>query len=190
MTCCQPRPAVGGRGDAPLGTGSRVVDKTVPHFAQPVTVVRDDADGLVAWLAALRFCALPALMGEASGKTRARCSPPISCRSGARTRDQVLDLAVAPDRTLVRKDEDELALAVAQGVFDEPTAAAIKQNAAAAEALIADWVRRSVTPGRPSNPIPPAQSAPRQVAATTSLGRDLRAAAASASCISWLPKSR
>ena len=37
-------------GAGPLGTGPLVVDPSVPHFAQPVTVVRDDADGLVVWL--------------------------------------------------------------------------------------------------------------------------------------------
>lgn len=55
------------------------------------------------------------------------------------TSDHVLDLVVAPDRTLIRKDEDELALAVAQGVFDEPAAAVITQNAAAVEVLVAEW---------------------------------------------------
>lgn len=34
------------------------------------------------------------------------------------TSDHVLDLVISPDRTMVRKDEDELAIAVAQGVFD------------------------------------------------------------------------
>ncbi|MBA3410536.1 MAG: hypothetical protein H0U15_06785 [Geodermatophilaceae bacterium] len=29
--------------------GATVVDTSVPHFAQPVTVVRDDADALVVW---------------------------------------------------------------------------------------------------------------------------------------------
>src|SRR6476469_5121967 len=37
-------------GDGPLGTGATVVDTSVPHFAQPVTVVRDDAEGLLVWL--------------------------------------------------------------------------------------------------------------------------------------------
>lgn len=38
-------------GDGPLGTGAVIVDTSVPHFAQAVTVVRDDADALVVWLA-------------------------------------------------------------------------------------------------------------------------------------------
>lgn len=37
-------------GSGPLGTGPAVENTFVPHFAQPVTVVRDDADGLVVWL--------------------------------------------------------------------------------------------------------------------------------------------
>ena len=37
-------------GSGPLGTGAPIVDTSAPHFAQPVTVVRDDASGLVAWL--------------------------------------------------------------------------------------------------------------------------------------------
>jgi hypothetical protein len=41
-------------GDGPLGTGATIVDTSVPHFAQPVTVVRDDAQGLVG-VAALRY---------------------------------------------------------------------------------------------------------------------------------------
>ena len=51
----------------------------------------------------------------------------------------MLDLVIEPDRTLVRKDEDELALAVAQGIFDATAAAAIEADAAAVEALVADW---------------------------------------------------
>lgn len=37
-------------GSGPLGTGPLVHDPSVPHFAQPVTVVRDDPAGLVVWL--------------------------------------------------------------------------------------------------------------------------------------------
>ncbi|MGH3506645.1 MAG: DUF402 domain-containing protein [Nocardioidaceae bacterium] len=55
------------------------------------------------------------------------------------TSDHVLDLWVEPDRTVVRKDEDELALAVAQGVFDGATAAAIEADCADVEAIIANW---------------------------------------------------
>src|SRR4029079_12426777 len=40
-------------GDGPLATGSPIAEdggQPQPRFAEPVTVVRDDADGLVAWL--------------------------------------------------------------------------------------------------------------------------------------------
>ncbi len=37
-------------GSGPLGTGEPVLDTTLPHFATPVTVVRDDAKGLVVWV--------------------------------------------------------------------------------------------------------------------------------------------
>jgi hypothetical protein len=175
-------------GDGPLGTGARVVDTSVPHFAQPVTVVRDDTDGLVVWLP----CRTPVLRaaradgrgkredpstmftadlvgergthalfhqiriaptgrpwsvwvlfaedsGELAGWYVNLEEPHLRDDRAVYTSDHVLDLVVAPDRTLVRKDEDELALAVAQGVFDGPVAAAIEENATAVEALVADW---------------------------------------------------
>lgn len=37
-------------GSGPLGTGAPVQDLSRPHFAPPVTVVRDDPDALVVWL--------------------------------------------------------------------------------------------------------------------------------------------
>ncbi|UUZ58115.1 DUF402 domain-containing protein [Nocardioides sp. B-3] len=46
------------------------------------------------------------------------------------TSDRVLDVVVAPDRTVTLKDEDELELAVAQGVFTSSEAAAITADAA------------------------------------------------------------
>jgi predicted RNA-binding protein associated with RNAse of E/G family len=55
------------------------------------------------------------------------------------TSDHVLDLVIEPDRTMARKDEDELVLAVTQGVFDATTAAAIEADAEAVEAVVADW---------------------------------------------------
>jgi hypothetical protein len=175
-------------GDGPLGTGATVVDISVPHFGQPMSVVRDDADGLVVWLR----CGTPVLRaawadgrgkredprtlftadlvqergthalfdqlrvaptgqpwsvwvmfaersGEFAGWYVNMEAPHVRDDRAVYTSDHVLDLVVAPDRSVVRKDEDELALAVAQGVFDGPTAAAIEANAAAVEALIADW---------------------------------------------------
>jgi len=175
-------------GDGALGTGATVVDTSVPHFAQPVTVVRDDADALVVWLPT-GTPVLRAARADGLGKRddtstlfsaelvqdhgvhtdfdQLRVAPtgrPWSVwvlftegsgefagwyvnleRSHVRdertvfTSDHVLDVVVEPDRTMVRKDEDELALAVAQGIFDRTDAAAIKTDAAAVEALVADW---------------------------------------------------
>jgi hypothetical protein len=175
-------------GNGPLGTGATVVDTSVPHFAQPVTVVSDDAEGLVVWLS----CGTPVLRAaRADGRGKRddsgtlfrtdlvqerathgvydqlRIAPtgrPWSVwllfaegtgdfagwyvnleRPHERdahsvcTSDHVLDLVIAPDRTLRRKDEDELALAVAQGVFTEAEAAAIEQDAAAEESIVAGW---------------------------------------------------
>jgi hypothetical protein len=175
-------------GDGPLGTGATVTNSSVPHFAQPVTVVRDDADGLVAWLP----CGTPVLRaaradgrgkrddpstlftadlvaehgrhalfdqlriapagepwsmwvffaevsGEFAGWYVNLEAPHVRDDHAVYTSDHVLDLVVSPDRTVARKDEDELLLAVAQGVFDESMAATIEEHAIAVEALVADW---------------------------------------------------
>jgi hypothetical protein len=175
-------------GSGPLGTGAAVTDTRVPHFAHPVTVVRDDADGLVAWLS----CTTPVLraaradgrgkrddpdtmfttdvvqrrgthaffdqlriaptgrpwsvwvfFAESSGDFAGWYvnleTPHVRDQGSVFTSDHVLDLVVDPDRSVVRKDEDELALAVAQGVFDASEAAAIEKAAAAVELLVADW---------------------------------------------------
>lgn len=50
-------------------------------------------------------------------------------RDAIYTRDRVLDLDIEPDRTVSRKDEDELLLAVEQGRFDAEMAATIEANA-------------------------------------------------------------
>ncbi|MGH3447073.1 MAG: DUF402 domain-containing protein [Nocardioidaceae bacterium] len=55
------------------------------------------------------------------------------------TSDHVLDLEVEPDRTIARKDEDELVLAVAQDVYDAATAAAIEADAVEVETIVANW---------------------------------------------------
>jgi hypothetical protein len=175
-------------GDGPLGTGPTVVDTSAPHFAQPVTVVRDDADALVAWLRT-GTPVLRAARADGLGKRddpdtlftadlvqkrgthalhdQLRIAPTATPWSiwvffhegtgrfagwyvnlerphvrDARTvytSDHVLDLVIEPDRTMVRKDEDELAIAVAQGVFDAAAASAIERDAAAVEALVRDW---------------------------------------------------
>lgn len=175
-------------GSGPLGTGAAVTDTRVPHFAQPVTVVRDDANGLVAWLP----CTTPVLRaaradgrgkrddpdtlftadlvqqrgthaifdqlrialtgrpwsvwvffaegsGEFAGWYVNLEAPHVRDERTVFTSDHVLDLVVDPDRSVVRKDEDELALAVAQGVFHGSDAAAIQETAASVEQVVADW---------------------------------------------------
>jgi len=175
-------------GDGPLGTGATVVDASVPHFAQPVTVVQDDADALVVWLATgtpvLRAARADGLgkrddastlftaelvqdrgvhacfdqlrvaptgrpwsvwvfftegTGEFAGWYVNLEEPHVRDQHTVYTSDHVLDLVIDPDRTMVRKDEDELALAVAQGVFDEADAGAIEADAAAVATLVAAW---------------------------------------------------
>ncbi len=175
-------------GDGPLGTGATVVDPSVPHFAQPVTVVRDDADALVVWLPT-GTPVLRAARADGLGKRddpitlftaglvqdrgvhadfhQLRIAPTgrpwsvwvffseataafagwyvnlerphVRDEHAVYTSDHVLDLVVAPDRSLVRKDEDELALAVAQGVFDAAAAESITRDVARVEALVAEW---------------------------------------------------
>ena len=175
-------------GDGPLGTGATVVDTSVPHFAQPVTVVRDDAAGLVVWLACgspviraaradgrdkredpgtmfttdlvrepgthrlydqLRIAptgrpwSVWVMFAEGSGRFDGWYvnleRPHVRDDGGVYTSDHVLDLVVAPDRTVERKDEDELVLAVEQGVCDDDTAAAIEADAALVEAIVGEW---------------------------------------------------
>lgn len=175
-------------GSGPLGTGPIVDDISVPHFAQPVTVVRDDAEALVAWLP-IGTPVLRAARADGRGKRddpatlftpelvqdhgvhaqfdQLRIAPtgrPWSVwllfaeRTGSfagwyvnlerphlrdartvYTSDHVLDLVIEPDHVAARKDEDELTLAVSQGVFGTATAAAIEADATAVEAVVADW---------------------------------------------------
>lgn len=178
-------------GDGPLGAGVAITqdgNTSVPHFAEPVTVVDDDADALIAWLAAgtpVMRAARADGLGKRDDKstlftadtvlaigvwtdydvlrvaptgrpwsvcvffaehTRAFAGwyvnleePHLRDGHAVHTRDHVLDLEIEPDRTMARKDEDELALAVAQGLFDAATAAAIEADAAEVEAIVADW---------------------------------------------------
>ncbi len=60
--------------------------------------------------------------------TNTPCTPVTTC-----------SIDIEPDRTMARKDEDELALAVTQGRYDAATAAAIEADAAEAETVVADW---------------------------------------------------
>lgn len=173
-------------GSGPLGTGDPVLDTSAPHFAQPVTVVRDDAAGLVVWLP-VGTPVLRAARADGLGK---RDDPdtlftaPVVAETGVHalhdqlriaptgrpwsvwlffvsgefvgwyvnlerphvrdstalyTSDHVLDVVVAPDRTATLKDQDELALAVSQGVFTPVVAAAIEADAADVLAIVADW---------------------------------------------------
>lgn len=55
------------------------------------------------------------------------------------TSDHVLDLWLGPDGTMIRKDEDELELAIEQGVFDSAKAARIEATCAEIESMVANW---------------------------------------------------
>lgn len=175
-------------GSGPLGTGDPVDDPTEPHFATPVTVVRDDTDGLVVWLSVgtpvVRLVRADGLDKRAEPSTlftapvvashglhalydQVRVVPTgrawsawamFSADSGTfcgwyvnferphlrdvystYTSDHVLDLWVEPDRTVFRKDEDELALAVEQGALDAATADAAMDHCRDVEAIVAAW---------------------------------------------------
>lgn len=173
-------------GSGPLGTGPLVADPSVPHFAQPVTVVRDDADALVVWLP-IGSPVLRAARADGLGKrddphtlftaplvvehgvhavydqlriAPTGCSwsvwvmfsggvfsgwyvnlerPHVRSELAVLTSDHVLDVVVSPEGTVTLKDEDELELAVSQGVFSASEAAAISANAASVAALVATW---------------------------------------------------
>lgn len=178
-------------GDGPVAAGGAIIrdgNTAVPHFAEPVTVVRDDADSLIAWLA-VGTPVLQAARADGLGKREDKSTlftadtvqaigvwtdydvlrvaptgrpwsvcvffaghtsvfagwyvnleaPHLRDGGAVYTRDHVLDIVIEPDRTLARKDEDELALAVAQGLFDAGIAAAIEADAADVEAIVAEW---------------------------------------------------
>ncbi|MEO8329122.1 MAG: DUF402 domain-containing protein [Candidatus Nanopelagicales bacterium] len=175
-------------GSGPLGSGDPVLDTSLPHFATPVTVVRDDAEGLVVWLrtgtpvlraaradgrdkrADVQTLFTTAIVQErgvhaiydqvrvvptgrpwsvwaffAEGTRKFEGwyvnleRPHVRDAHSVFTSDHVLDLWVKPDRTMSRKDEDELGLAVAQGLFDPTTAAAIVADCVKVEALVVEW---------------------------------------------------
>ena len=160
----------------------------MPHWLDPMTVVRDDSHSLVAWLAPgtvvlksvldtgedLRAAPLPERFLRKRSMARTvwhgegilRIAPigmpwsvwlfwepgwqfagwyinletPIR-RDGRHVyaEDHVLDVWVTPDRTCHRKDEDELAAAVAQGLCSPEDAASVTRNAASAEEVVASW---------------------------------------------------
>jgi hypothetical protein len=158
------------------------------EFAAPMTVVRDDARGLVAWLPVgttvlklVRFDGRPlraepsesfvvarrqvsavwedhsvlriAVPGRSwsvwlffSGETGAFQGWYVNIedphvREGRTTRslDHVLDLWVEPDRSVERKDEDELVLAVEQGRYTQAEAAAFTAVADEVELVVGAW---------------------------------------------------
>lgn len=173
-------------GSGPLGTGEPILDTSLPHFASPVTVVRDDAEYLVVWLRA----GTPVLRATRADGREKRADPGtlftadivhergvhayydqvrlvptgrswsvwaffvegtenfvgwyvnlerahVRDECAVYTSDHVLDLWVESDRSTTRKDE--IAVAVAQGVFDEATAAAIVADCAEVEAIVNAW---------------------------------------------------
>jgi predicted RNA-binding protein associated with RNAse of E/G family len=65
--------------------------------------------------------------------------PHVRDAAGVYSGDHVLDVVVEPDRSRRRKDEDELALAVAQGRYTPEEAARIEAAAAQAEAVVDAW---------------------------------------------------
>lgn len=173
-------------GAGPLGTGPLALDPSVPHFASPVTVVRDDDSSLAVWLP-IGTPVLRAARADGLGKRddpdtlftaplvlergvhtlydQLRIAPtgrPWSvwvmfsggvCRGwyvnlerphvrtdrAVLTSDRVLDVVVAPDRSVTLKDEDELVLAVSQGVFTPSEAEAISADAATILASVDSW---------------------------------------------------
>lgn len=66
-------------------------------------------------------------------------TPHVRDRGAVFTSGHVLDVLVDPDRRVHRKDEDELELAVAQGVFDPAGGASTEADAAEVEAVVAAW---------------------------------------------------
>ena len=155
---------------------------------RPVTVVRDDAEGLVAWLAP-GTPILRSVLTDGRGIREApleqrfrlprkvvrdhwrgtgvlKIAPTgvpwsvwvfwaegwrhldwyvnledvhVRETDGIRTCDHVLDVVVTPERTTFRKDEDELAAAVAAGRMTAADAARYEDDAAAVEAQVARW---------------------------------------------------
>ena len=65
--------------------------------------------------------------------------PHVRDARGTYTSDLVLDVLVAPDRSFVRKDEDELELAVEQGRYTRAEADAITRVADEVEGVITAW---------------------------------------------------
>jgi hypothetical protein len=159
-----------------------------PETIRPMRVIRDDASGLVAWLAPgtpvvrpvladgrdLRsvpademFAAARASRTDTWGRQGVlkiaptgqpwsvwlfwdpgwtfECwyvnleDPHRRSPDAVVSQDHVLDLVVSPDRSVRRKDEDELAAAVRQGRYDQADADRFLADAASVEDLIDRW---------------------------------------------------
>ena len=159
-----------------------------PETARPVTVVRDDAAGLVAWLAPDTIMLRPVLpdgrelrsvprldmfrAGRAQRRDRWRgtgilmiapTGPPWSVwlfwrpgwdfdgwyvnledvhqrdATSVASQDHVLDLQVAPDRSVRWKDEDELEAAVMAGRYSAADAERFRSDARSVEEIVRAW---------------------------------------------------
>ncbi|HET6910901.1 MAG TPA: DUF402 domain-containing protein [Mycobacteriales bacterium] len=168
----------------------RPSQRPLPESVVPVTVVRDDASGLVAWVAegtpvwtvvradgrglrevglAERFYGERAqTQGEWQGPGVLRVAPTgaswsvwhfrhadgshrgwyvnlerphVRDAQNVYTQDYILDLWVTPDRTVIRKDEDELVAAARAGRFTPDEVDHIWQVAALAEEAVRQWAQ-------------------------------------------------
>lgn len=188
-------------------------------FTAPMTVVRDDDEALVAWLAV--GTPVLTLVREDGRNLRAEPSeqflvprrqvesvwsdysvlrvyqpgqrwslwhffegandefvgwyanieePHVRKRRTTRSRDHVLDVWVEPDRSLERKDEDELIQAVEQGRYSPEEADAIRATARRSNTWSGAGPRRSPTDGTRSARIPRGPS-PRCSTTTDAPGR-------------------
>jgi uncharacterized protein DUF402 len=182
------RPAYWSAGETVLWRYTR--PRHPSESVRPVRVVRDDADGLVAWLAPATPLLRPVLAdgrdlravplaerfdvdrhGRANrldrwhGRGILKVAPAgvpwsvwlfwgeagfsgwyvnleaVHQRGDHEvvTQDHVLDVEVQADRTISRKDEDELAVAVANGRFTAAEARQIEADADAVETVVREW---------------------------------------------------
>jgi uncharacterized protein len=139
--------------------GTQVTWRYGDDSAEVVTVVQDDEKALVVRLPAgdgagttyeaLRVAPVNAWWSvgvlvdadtqEHAGWRLSIEDPLTRGEHEVRTRDHVLDLEVAPDRTHHRVRADELALAVQQGRYNRDEAELITTVAEQAEALVEAW---------------------------------------------------
>ena len=119
--------------------------------AEPVTVVQDDDAARVVQLPTGVLLSAPtnawwsvgvhfdAATHDFEGWVVSVEDPLTRADHEVRTRDHLLDIEVAPDRTHRRTDEDELRLAVQQGRYNRAEAELITTVAEQAEAVIEAW---------------------------------------------------